>query len=207
VGKLLAQALGNLRHNLELLATLPGPDRLVYLQGLAVAMKLTEIGYVVKHIEIPAHREAIVDLTNPKLEHSLIQKGLYKEVAYLESTGSIHITLFRIEGEIPHAPPIDERFREVLFAAKCYHTAHVSPNAVHEHFTCPHHKLDLILKLAEDAFKYGFREQFSANPKIYVITYLDAAGKKHVEDVTDTVSFYQRVRREGLTVISIKPKD
>jgi len=199
-------ALDNLRHNLELLVTLPGPDRLVYLQGLAVAWKLTEIGYVVKHVEIPAHREAIVDLTNPKLESSLIQKGLYKEVAYLESTGSIHITLFRIEGEIPHAPPVDERFREALFAAKCSHTAHVSPNAVHEHFICAHNKLNLILKLAEDAFKYGFHKELFASPKIYVITYLDSTGKKHVEEMTDTASFYQRVRTEGLTVVDVKVK-
>ncbi len=127
---MLVTALDNIRHNLELLATLPGPDKLVYLQGLALAMKLTEIGYVVKHITLPARREVIVDLTNPELERALIQKGLYKEVAYLESTGSIHITPFRIEGEIPHSPPVDERFRESLFAAGCAHTAHVSPNAL-----------------------------------------------------------------------------
>lgn len=200
-------ALDNLRHNLELLATLPGPDRLVYLQGLALAMKLTEIGYVVKHVELPGPREAIIDLTNPKLEHALIQKGLYKEVAYIESTGSIHITPFRIEGEIPHPPPVDERFSDALFAAKCYYTAHVSPYAVHEHFVCPRNKLDLILKLAEDAFQYGFSEQlFTIGSKIYVVTYLDSAGRKHVEDVTDTISFYQRARSEGLTVIDIKVK-
>jgi len=203
----LAQALDNLRHNLELLATLPGPDKLVYLQGLAVAMKLTEIGYIVKHITLPAHREAVVDLTNPKLEASLIDKGLYKEVAYLESTGSIHITASKIEGEIPHSPPADQSFRESLFRAGCYHTAHVSPNAVHEHFSCTRNKLDLILNFAETAFKYGFKEVvFAVKPKTYVIKYFDAAGKTHVEEMTDTVSFYQRVRREGLTVVDVKVK-
>jgi len=48
------------------------------------------------------------------------------------------------------------------------------------------------------------KKESPIKPKTYKITYLDAAGKKHVEDITDTVSFYQKVRSEGLTVISIK---
>jgi len=201
-------ALENLEHNLELLATLPGPDRLVYLQGVAVAMKLSKIGYTVHHIVVPAHREVHVDLTNPKLERSLIRKGLYKEMAYLESSGSINISSFRIMGEIPHTPPADESFRRELFAVGCHHTAHVSPYAVHEHFACPRNKLNLILKFAETAFKYEVREVvWAIKPKIYVIRYFDFAGKEYTEDVSDIVSFYQRVRNEGLTIISIKVKE
>jgi len=36
------------------------------------------------------------------------------------------------------------------------------------------------------------------------ITYLDSSGKKQVETTQDTVSFYQRVRAEGLTVIKVE---
>jgi hypothetical protein len=195
---------------LELLATLPGPDRLVYLQGLAVARELTEIGYMVKHVELPGRREAIVDLTNPKLEHALIQKGLYKEVAYLESTGSIHITPFRIEGEIPHAPPVDERFRQLLFAAGCSHTAHVNSNAVHEHFICAHNKLNLILKLAEDAFTYGLATQplqFQEKPaKKFRVRYIDQTTGKTVEKTIPDIEQYElyRLQREGkISIIEI----
>jgi len=36
------------------------------------------------------------------------------------------------------------------------------------------------------------------------ITYLDAKGKKQTETTQDTISFYQRVRAEGLTVIKVE---
>jgi len=36
------------------------------------------------------------------------------------------------------------------------------------------------------------------------ITYLDANGKKQTETTQDTISFYQRVRAEGLTVIKVE---
>jgi len=191
-------------HNLEF----SGSDQSAYLQGLAVAKKLTEIGYVVHHIEFPAREETVIDLTNPELEHALISKGLYKEVAYLESTGSIHITPTRIEGEIPHSTPVDKRFKESLFAAGCSYTAHVSPNAVHEHFNCAHNKLNLVLKLAEDAFghssnDYTLGSHHSSPKKKFVVRYLDNMGVEHTEEIEDSIAFYQRVRREGLSVISI----
>jgi rubrerythrin len=198
-------------HSSELSATLP-LDQSAYSQGLAVAKKLTEIGYVAKYVQVPAQGEVTVQLTNPKLEHSLTEKGLYKEMAYLESSGMVHITPYRIEGEIPHAPPEDLRFRESLLAVQCHHTAHISPNAVHEHFACPHNKLDLILKLAEDAFKhssndYTLGSHHSSPKKKFIVRYLDNTGVEHTEEIEDSIAFYQRVRREGLSVISIHQKE
>lgn len=37
----------------------------------------------------------------------------------------------------------------------------------------------------------------------FVVRYLDSAGREHTEEIEDDVTFYQRVRREGLSVISI----
>jgi len=39
--------------------------------------------------------------------------------------------------------------------------------------------------------------------KKFEVVYLDSAGRKHTEQIEDDVTFYQRVRREGLSVISI----
>jgi len=43
-----------------------------------------------------------------------------------------------------------------------------------------------------------------AIPKSYKVTYLDNNGKKQVETTQDTISFYQRARAEGLTIIKVE---
>lgn len=43
----------------------------------------------------------------------------------------------------------------------------------------------------------------SSGPRKFVVRYLDGVGKEHTEEIEDDIAFYQRVRREGFSVISI----
>jgi len=43
----------------------------------------------------------------------------------------------------------------------------------------------------------------SSAKKKFAVRYLDNMGREHTEEIEDDVAFYQRVRREGLSVISI----
>jgi len=46
----------------------------------------------------------------------------------------------------------------------------------------------------------------SSAKKKFAVRYLDNMGREHTEEIEDDIAFYQRVRREGLSVISIHKK-
>lgn len=69
-----------------------------------------------------------------------------------------------------------------------------------------HKETLLVIKRHCPAETHSSSSHSSSNKKKFVVRYFDNMGRERTEEIEDDVAFYQRVRREGLSVISIHKK-